>query len=42
MTHDESDDPGRSTFRRTLVKVLVVQVLSLLLLWFLQSHYGAQ
>lgn len=26
-------------FRRTLVRVLAVQALSLLLLWFLQSRY---
>jgi len=36
------DTEGNSKFRSTLVKVLVVQVISLLLLWWLQSRYGAQ
>jgi hypothetical protein len=29
-----------SRFRRTLVRVLGVQIVTLLLLWLLQSHYG--
>jgi hypothetical protein len=28
------------TFRRTLVRVMTVQVLALLLLWLLQAHYA--
>ncbi len=36
-----SGDPpaDRSTFRRTLVKVMAVQVVTLLLLWLLQASY---
>ena len=35
-------DPSRqaSAFRRTLVRVLIVQVVTVLLLWLLQSTYG--
>lgn len=32
------DDGGR--FRLTLVRVLTVQVVTLLLLWWLQARYG--
>ncbi len=32
-------DPGR--FRRTLVRVMAVQVVTLLLLWLLQARYGS-
>jgi hypothetical protein len=36
------DRPDRArTFRRTLVRVLSVQVITLLLLWLLQQHYSA-
>jgi hypothetical protein len=31
---------GASRFRRTLVRVLAVQVVTLLLLWLLQARYG--
>ena len=30
-----------SRFRRTLVRVMAVQVVSLILLWLLQQHYTA-
>jgi hypothetical protein len=39
--HD--DAPGRRprrTFRRTLVRVMLVQVVALALLWVLQATYG--
>jgi hypothetical protein len=32
---------GAARFRRTLVRVLVVQVVTLLLLWLLQARYGS-
>jgi hypothetical protein len=32
-------DSGTSTFRRTLIRVLLVQVVALALLWALQAHY---
>jgi hypothetical protein len=43
MTNDESSftteaDAG-ARFRRTLVRVMAVQVISLVLLWALQHHY---
>lgn len=31
--------PERARFRRTLVRVMAVQVVSLLLLWWLQAAY---
>lgn len=31
---------GSSQFRRTLVRVMAVQILTLLALWFLQARYG--
>lgn len=31
---------GSSRFRQVLVRVMIVQVVSLVLLWWLQSHYG--
>lgn len=40
---DESDAApreGGSRFRRTLVRVMTVQVISLLLLWWLQATYA--
>jgi len=37
----ESPPPaGASRFRRTLVRVMVVQAMTLALLWLLQAHYG--
>jgi hypothetical protein len=41
MTADQSTDTERRRFRRTLVRVLIVQGVSLLLLGLLQSRYGA-
>ena len=38
MNAHRTDEQRR--FRRTLVRVLVVQVATLLLLWLLQSAYG--
>jgi hypothetical protein len=35
----EQPDADRSRFRRTLVRVVIVQVVTLLLLWLLQSRY---
>jgi len=32
--------PANGRFRRILVRVLAVQVLTLLLLWLLQTRYG--
>lgn len=37
-SNNRTDEQRR--FRRTLVRVLVVQVVTLLLLWLLQSAYG--
>jgi hypothetical protein len=34
-----SDTPSPRLFRRTLIRVLAVQVATLLLLWLLQIHY---
>jgi hypothetical protein len=34
-----SDTPSPGRFRRTLIRVLAVQVATLLLLWLLQTHY---
>lgn len=31
--------PGTSSFRRTLLRVMAVQLGALLLLWLLQAHY---
>jgi hypothetical protein len=40
MTAGEADKVGNdSTFGKTLVRVLVVQVVALVLLWALQAHY---
>jgi hypothetical protein len=41
MIPEEKDDLDRRAFRRTLVRVLVVQLVALALLWLLQSSYGA-
>ena len=35
------DLEARARFRRTLVKVMTMQVVALILLWLLQSHYAA-
>jgi hypothetical protein len=40
MTTGEPVEAERRRFRRTLVRVLVVQAASLLLLWVLQSVYN--
>lgn len=40
MTRDGPVDPERARFRRTLTKVLAVQVVSLLLLWWMQAAFG--
>lgn len=38
--HAESSDQGRDTrFRTTLTRVLLVQVVTLVLLWLLQATY---
>jgi hypothetical protein len=34
------EDPGRR-FRRTLIRVMTVQVVTLLLLWLLQTHFSS-
>jgi hypothetical protein len=34
-------DPARARFRRTLVRVMAVQIVTLVLLWLLQQHYSA-
>ena len=39
-TDETSHDQPRSTFRRTLVRVLGVQAIALVLLWLLQLRYG--
>lgn len=46
MSQPLVDDPQQAAedsrrFRRTLAKVMTVQVVSLLLLWLLQRHYTA-
>jgi hypothetical protein len=40
MTSQERDAPSTSRFRGTLVRVLAVQVVTLLLLWLLQARYA--
>ena len=41
MTSSETQPPRpKPTFRTTLIRVLAVQVVSLLLLWALQIRYG--
>jgi len=39
MTADSSDRPPSPSFRTTLVRVMIVQIVTLALLWLLQSHY---
>ena len=41
MAAGEADKvTGRNRFRKTLVQVLIVQVVTLVLLWALQAHYN--
>ena len=40
MTQPPDDAPDAGRFRRTLVRVLSVQVVTLLLLWLLQHRYS--
>jgi hypothetical protein len=39
MTADPSDRPPAPSFRTTLLRVMIVQVVTLALLWLLQAHY---
>jgi hypothetical protein len=36
-----SDEDAGRRFRRTLASVMTVQVVALLLLWWLQTHFSA-
>jgi hypothetical protein len=40
MTTPTPAAEARRAFRRTLVRVLIVQVITVLLLWLLQSRYS--
>ena len=42
MTDGKTDrrEIGKSTFKGTLMRVLAVQVVTLILLWILQTRYG--
>jgi hypothetical protein len=40
MSPQPTEDRPASTFRSTLLRVLAVQVVSLILLWALQARYG--
>ena len=40
MTAEQPDKPPVPSFRTTLVRVMVVQIVTLVLLWLLQSRYG--
>jgi hypothetical protein len=40
MHSDDTSPDAASPFRRTLVRVMAVQVVTLALLWLLQSRYG--
>ena len=40
MSDTPKPDHGRRLFRRTLLRVMAVQVATLLLLWLLQTHYS--
>ena len=40
MTPEPTPAEDRRRFRRTLVRVLLVQVITVLLLWVLQSRYS--
>lgn len=37
---EPAPEPDSSTFRTTLVRVLGVEVVTLMLLWLLQVHYS--
>ncbi len=39
MTAEPSERPPTPSFRTTLVRVMIVQVVTLALLWLLQAHY---
>ena len=39
MAHESPLEPGARRFRRTLASVLIIQALTLGLLWWLQSRY---
>jgi hypothetical protein len=39
MSDTPSPHPGPTLFRRTLIRVMAVQVATLLLLWLLQARY---
>jgi hypothetical protein len=39
MTSDNPTDAERSAFRTTLVRVLAVQVVTVILLWLLQTAF---
>jgi hypothetical protein len=41
MPNREPPTAGAGRFRRTLVLVMAVQVVTLLLLWLLQARYGS-
>lgn len=41
VDHQQAAAEDARRFRRTLAKVMTVQVVSLLLLWLLQRHYTA-
>jgi hypothetical protein len=40
MTEQDEQDEGRGRFRGILIRVLTVQVVTVLLLWLLQSRYS--
>ena len=40
MAPEPARDEERRRFRRTLVRVLAVQVIAILLLWLLQARYS--
>lgn len=40
MTNAPHAETPRRTFRTTLIRVLTVQVVSLIVLWILQARYG--
>jgi hypothetical protein len=35
-----ANEPGGDRVRRTLIRVMGVQVITLVLLWILQQHFG--
>jgi hypothetical protein len=40
MTEPPGDTPDAGRFRRTLIRVMSVQLITLLLLWLLQHRYS--